>query len=157
VKSSISSGSKMQRSPGLLTPDRARYGCPCSQNFMRQSITACWSVIPWDPCTVPAKTSRKVNWRLMNFIPFEVFSMGVFVNAMVSPFLNWKPLFGFSFVLHDSVDHLWTRTGCQYFWAKRTDFSPKYAYCLEAGQVPQSSWWHRFAELQTIQGNCIMV
>jgi hypothetical protein len=26
----------------------------------------------------------------MNFIPFEVFSMGVFVNAMVSPFLNSK-------------------------------------------------------------------
>jgi hypothetical protein len=26
----------------------------------------------------------------MNFIPFEVFSMGVVVNAMVSPFLNWK-------------------------------------------------------------------
>jgi hypothetical protein len=26
----------------------------------------------------------------MNFIPSEVFSMGIFVNAMVSPFLNWK-------------------------------------------------------------------
>jgi hypothetical protein len=24
----------------------------------------------------------------MNFIPFEVFSMGAFVNAVVSPFLN---------------------------------------------------------------------
>jgi hypothetical protein len=32
--------------------------------------------------------SRESNWRPMNFIPFEVFSMGVCVNAMVSPFLK---------------------------------------------------------------------
>jgi hypothetical protein len=55
---------------------------------MRQSITARWSIIPWDLCTVPAKISRKNNCHAMNFIPFEVFSMGVFVNPMVSPFLN---------------------------------------------------------------------
>jgi hypothetical protein len=47
-----------------------------------------WSVTPWDLCIVPAKISGKSNWRPMNFIPFEVLPMGVFVNAMVSPFLN---------------------------------------------------------------------
>jgi hypothetical protein len=55
---------------------------------MRQSITVRWSVILWDLYTVPEKSSRKGNWRPMNFITFEVFSMGVFANAMVSPFLN---------------------------------------------------------------------
>jgi hypothetical protein len=55
---------------------------------MQQSITARWSVIPWDRFTVPAKINSKSNWHLMNFIPFEGFSMGVLVNAMVSPFLN---------------------------------------------------------------------
>jgi hypothetical protein len=57
-------------------------------DFMRQSITARWSIIPWDLCTVSARVSHKGNWRPMNFIPFEVFSMGVFVSAMVPPFLN---------------------------------------------------------------------
>jgi hypothetical protein len=55
---------------------------------MQQLTTARWSVIPWDLCTAPMKISRKSNRHLMNFIPFEVFSMEVFVNAMVSPFLN---------------------------------------------------------------------
>jgi hypothetical protein len=55
---------------------------------MKQSIPARWSAIPWDLCTVVAKISCKSNWRSMNFILFEVFSMGVFVNAMVSLFLN---------------------------------------------------------------------
>jgi hypothetical protein len=36
---------------------------------------------------VPAEIGRKSNSGPMNFIPFEVFSMEVFVNAMVSPFL----------------------------------------------------------------------
>jgi hypothetical protein len=108
---------------------------------MRQSITARWSVIPWDLCAVPAKISRKSNWRLMTFIPFAVFSMGVFVNAMVSLFLDWKPLFGFSFALHDSISPLWTQTRCQYFWAKWTDPPSKCVYRLEAGQVSQSSWY----------------
>jgi hypothetical protein len=71
-----------------LTPERATCSCPCSQNFMRQSITARWSVIPWDLCTVHVKISIKSDWHPMNLIVFEVFSMGVFVNAMVSPFLN---------------------------------------------------------------------
>jgi hypothetical protein len=79
---------QIQRSPGVLTPETATESCPCSQNFMRQSITARCIVIPWDLCAVPAKISRKGIWRPMNFIPFEVFSMGVLVNAMVSPFLN---------------------------------------------------------------------
>jgi hypothetical protein len=34
-------------------------------------------VIPWDLCTVPARISRESHWRHMNFISFEVFSMGV--------------------------------------------------------------------------------
>jgi hypothetical protein len=46
------------------------------------------SLIPWDLWTVPAKISRKNSWRPMNSIPFEVFSMGTFVNAMISSFLN---------------------------------------------------------------------
>jgi hypothetical protein len=69
---------------------------------MRQSITAHWSVIPWDLCTVPAKINRKSNWHPMNFIPFEVFSMGVFVNAMVPPFLERKN--------HCSIFHLYCPT-----------------------------------------------
>jgi hypothetical protein len=93
----------------------------------------------------------------MKFIPFEVFSMEVFTNAMVSPFLNWKTTVRFSFVLRDSVDPLWSRTRCQYFCAKWTDSLPYCVYRLEAGQVYQSSWWHRFAEPQTIRGNGIMV
>jgi hypothetical protein len=108
-------------------------------------------------CTVPAKISRKSNWRPMNFIPFKVFSMWVSVNRMVSPFLNWKLLFSFVFVLHDSVDRLWNWTACQYFWARWTNPPSKCIYCLEAGQVSQPSWWHRFAELQTIRDNWIMV
>jgi hypothetical protein len=55
---------------------------------MQQSITARWSVVPWDLCTVPAKINRKSNWRPMNFVPFEVSFMEVVVNAIVSPFLN---------------------------------------------------------------------
>jgi hypothetical protein len=55
---------------------------------MQQSIAARWSVIRWDLCTVPARIGSKSNWNHMNFIPFEVFSMGVFVNAMALPFLN---------------------------------------------------------------------
>jgi hypothetical protein len=51
-------------------------------------VTAGWSVIPCDLCTVPAKISSKIKWHRMNIIPFEIFSMGVFVNVMVSPFLN---------------------------------------------------------------------
>jgi hypothetical protein len=31
---------------------------------------------------------RKNDWHPMNFVTFEVFSIRVFVNAMVSPFLN---------------------------------------------------------------------
>jgi hypothetical protein len=67
---------------------RKKYSCLCPQNLMRQSITARWSVFPWDMCTVPGTISHKSNWRPVNFIPFEVFSMGIFVNAMASPFLN---------------------------------------------------------------------
>jgi hypothetical protein len=130
---------------------------PCSQNLVRQPITARWGVIPWDLCTVPAKISRKSNRRPMNFIPFKVFSMRVFVNAIVSPFLNWKTIVRFSFVLHDSVDPFLTRTACQYFWAEWMDLPPKRIYHLGAGQVSQSFWWHRFVELQTIQSNWIMV
>jgi hypothetical protein len=55
---------------------------------MQQSITARWSMISWDLCTVPAKISNKSNWRPMNFIPFNVSSMEIFINAMVSLFLN---------------------------------------------------------------------
>jgi hypothetical protein len=55
---------------------------------MKQSITAGCGVIPWGLCTVPGKISRKSNWRPMNFIPFEVFSMAAFVNAIVSLFLK---------------------------------------------------------------------
>jgi hypothetical protein len=93
----------------------------------------------------------------MNFIPFEVLPMGVFVNAMVSPFLNWKIIIRFSFVLRYSVDSLWARAGCQYSWAKWTDPSPKCVYRLKPGHVPQSSWWYRFAEIQTMRGNWIIV
>jgi hypothetical protein len=55
---------------------------------MRDPIAVHWGVIPSDLCTVPVKMSRKSNWYPTNFIPFEVFSIGVFVNAMVSPFLS---------------------------------------------------------------------
>jgi hypothetical protein len=78
------------------------------------------------------------------------------INTMVSPFLNWKTTIWFLFVLHGSIDPWWTRTGCQYLWRKWTDPSPKCVYHLEGGQMSQSSWWHRFAELQTIRGNWII-
>jgi hypothetical protein len=55
---------------------------------MRQLIMVRWSVISWDLGAIPAKISRKNHWRPMNFIAFEVSSMEVFVNAMVSLFLN---------------------------------------------------------------------
>jgi hypothetical protein len=93
----------------------------------------------------------------MNSIPFKVFSKAVFINAMASLFLNWKIAMWFSFVLHESADPFWTRTRCQYFWAKWMDPPPKCLCRLEVGQVSQFSWWYRFAELQTIRGNWIMV
>jgi hypothetical protein len=71
---------------------------------MQQLITACWSVIPWDLCKVPAKISCKSNRRPLNFILFEVFSMEVSVKAMASPFLNCKTIVRFSSGLQDSVD-----------------------------------------------------
>jgi hypothetical protein len=90
VKSFMLSGSKTERLSRFLTRERAAESCPCSQNIVRQPITARWSAIPWDLCTVPAKISRKGNWNPLSFIPFEVFSMRVFVNTMISPFLDWK-------------------------------------------------------------------
>jgi hypothetical protein len=121
VKSSISSESKMQRSVGLLTREKAIYSCSCSQNFVRQSILARWSVIPSDLCTVPEKISRKSNWHRMNFIclklsPWE-FSWVPWFHRPPSE----KPLFGFWFILHDNVERLPTLAGCHYFWAKWTD------------------------------------
>jgi hypothetical protein len=137
----------------LLIPERATYSCSCSQNFMRQSITARLRVIPWDLCIVPAKISRKSNGPPMNSIPFGVFSMGVFVNAVISPFLNWEAIVRFSFVLHNRADPWRTRTGCQYFWAKWTELLARYVGRVEAGQMSQSSWWHRFTELQAAGGD----
>jgi hypothetical protein len=43
-----------------------------------------------DLCTVAAKISRKSNWRPMNFLLFEVFSMKVVVDATIPPFLELK-------------------------------------------------------------------
>jgi hypothetical protein len=143
--------------PGLLTPERTTYSWPYSQNFMRQSITALWSVILSDLCTVPVKINRKSNCRPMNFIPFEVFSMGVSLMSWFHRSWTEKRLFGFLLVMHDTVDPLWARTVCPYFWAKWTEPPPKCVYHLEVSQMSHSSWQHRCAELQTIRGNWIMV
>jgi hypothetical protein len=90
VKSFMLSGSKTQRLPRFLTREKAADSYPCSQNIVRQPITARKSVLPWDLYTVPAKNSHSGNWNPLNFILFEVFSMRVFVNALVLLSSNWK-------------------------------------------------------------------
>jgi hypothetical protein len=69
----------------------------------------------------------------MNFIPFRVFSMRVFVNATASPLLNWNTTA--RFVINIAWQHrpLWTRAGCQYFSTKWTD--PPRNVCIVWRQV----------------------
>jgi hypothetical protein len=43
----------------ILNPERLHIVDHIPKNFIRQSITARGGVIPWDLCTVPAKTNRK--------------------------------------------------------------------------------------------------
>jgi hypothetical protein len=133
MKSFISSRSKAQRSPRFLARERAADSCPCSHNIVWQSITARWSV----PLGIYAQflwiSVAKVIGVLwisshLKFSPWE-FSWMPLPHCPRTD----KPLFGLSVILHDNVNPLPTRTGCQHFGAKWRDPPPQCVSRLEAG------------------------
>jgi hypothetical protein len=156
VKSSISSGSKIQRSSGSLTPERATYSYLCSQNFVRQPNKVQWASFLGICAQFLRRFAAKVvgvlwtssHWGLLHGScrqchAFTVLELKITVRFLVCIARQHR-----SFMNPDRVP---------IFLSKMNGSPPKYVYCLEASQVSQSSWWHRFAELQTIRGNWIMV
>jgi hypothetical protein len=65
--------------------------------------------------------------------------MGVFVNAMISPFLNWKTTVRFFVWITRQRRPFMNLDRYQFFWAKWTGRPPKCIHRLEAGQMSQSS------------------
>jgi hypothetical protein len=134
VKSSISPGSQMHRSTGILTRERATYTIAHVPKISCDSQLRLAGVPSLGIC---AQFLRKLIAKVIDigwissrskFSPWEFSWVPWFHGPRTE-----KPLFSFWFVLHDSVYPLPARIGCQYFWSKRTDPLPKWVYRLKAG------------------------
>jgi hypothetical protein len=118
---------------------------------------ACWSAILWDLCTVPAKISRKNSYCPMNFIPFEVFSMGVCVNAMVLPFSNWKITVWF-FIYIARQRRPFMNPDREPIFLSKVNGSPSKMCILFEGRSGVSTFlMESICWAQTVQGNWIVI